>query len=231
MEKEYLYRYIPFSSFVSLILSKTLFMSNPLKDWEDTYEGLIYQALKTDEGKKRINQCLNKYTNDTEEVKNNLEIYVPNSRALCWSKNNNSIAMWSIYSYNNEAVRIKVERDWFEKYDVIVKDIYYAPNNSSIEDEVKRVFNDDGYRISDIFGIKRKDFEYEEEVRIFRHFNPRVKVGEQDPNIHIDNISNFIQGVMVHPKAKSSYVNTVKLLCDSNGITFEGKSKLYDFEI
>lgn len=35
---------------------------------------------------------------------------------------------------------------------------------------------------------------------------------------------------MVHPLVEEGFVELVKKICDDNNITFQGKSKLYDFE-
>ena len=41
------------------------------------------------------------------------------------------------------------------------------------------------------------------------------------------NISDFLEGVMVHPLAESWYVDIVKEICQSKGIEFDGQSTIY----
>ena len=47
-------------------------------------------------------------------------------------------------------------------------------------------------------------------------------------NVKVGNVPNFITDVLVTPLAADWYVDLVKGVCDQNGITFTGKSHLYD---
>jgi len=52
-------RYVSFESFVDLVQSKSLNFVYPPYAWEDTYEGFLYRAIKTPNGKARILKLLN----------------------------------------------------------------------------------------------------------------------------------------------------------------------------
>ena len=41
------------------------------------------------------------------------------------------------------------------------------------------------------------------------------------------NITDFIEGVMVHPKAEDWYVKNIQNFCDEYKLNFEGKSQIY----
>ncbi|MES2050061.1 MAG: hypothetical protein V4447_16800, partial [Pseudomonadota bacterium] len=49
--------------------------------------------------------------------------------------------------------------------------------------------------------------------------------------ISIAGIDNFIESVMVPPDASNEFTEKVRLYCEANGLPFEGKSKLYQFEL
>ena len=83
--------------------------------------------------------------------------------------------------------------------------------------------------LKEIYRYKRKAFSYEDEVRfVYEDRNQVNKRIGSVKNVPI-NISE-IKSVLVHPKAKEHYVCSVKQLCDSFEVQFNGKSKLYTFE-
>lgn len=96
-----LHRYIPFEIFADIIINSKLTLISP-SQWDDTYEGWFWKALAqmTNEQKAKFSKT------------NKLGSFIyDNIYALCWSKNCNSIPMWSVYSYNNKAIMLSTTKE------------------------------------------------------------------------------------------------------------------------
>lgn len=96
-------------------------------------------------------------------------------------------------------------------------------------------FEDGGLTIhhcDELLCHKRKCFQYENELRLIG--------GSFDGSPHrmvngivylpIEDISNFVERVMVHPLADDGYVDLIKKICQHFGIQFWGRSKIYEFK-
>lgn len=234
-----LYRYIPFESFIDLVQSKELTFVSPITSWEDTYEGILYRAMKTSQGKSKIQNIVKKQGLEVfcDILSDDYAIYM--LKCQCWSKQRDSVAMWSIYSNNNNSIMIKTNESKLKKlkYDSQNLSTFHVKyiKDISLEDEILQATVDNSLDISMVFKTKRVAFQHEEEVRVFvggvldlydskTYSEPiRVKIPSK--------IENFIEEVLVHPKAADWYVKIIEKFCKDRGINFLGKSKLYEFEI
>lgn len=229
MVSEILYRYMSFPEFVNMVQRNELQLISPLI-WDDKYEGYLFHMIKTEEGKKRLIESSKKYTNDENEAINVLNNVIPKVRCRCWTKNCDDILMWNLYSYNKEAIMISVKRESIEKLkNIEIVDLQYDSYDINLEDEIEKVITKDGIYFLEIFKTKRKIFEYEHEVRLFSKpdtYDELISINNTY-NINLDNITSFIESVIVHPCASDWYEDTVKTFCEKNKINFVGRSKIY----
>ena len=72
-----------------------------------------------------------------------------------------------------------------------------------------------------------EDKNYEKEVRLI--FTSVEKSEDEIRKIPIPILSDFIDGIMVHPLANNDYVSLIELLCKQFNIPFLGKSQIYSF--
>lgn len=228
-----LYRYISFESFVDLIQTSSLCFSYPPIAWDDTFEGFLYRALKTPQGKQKILSLI-----DSDEQRLFAETILSDatlnqSRYLCWTRAKDKVALWSIYNYMNKAIMIcttskKIEELKYENRNVALMQVNYV-SSISLEDEVKFIQGKTIFT-PNIFRTKRRDFKHENEVRA--HIGTLNKIDPRTPlRVQIPNLLSFLDGVMVHPSAPSWYVGVVEEYCKINKIKFLGQSKLYKFEV
>jgi len=245
LEDTPLYRYISFETFTDIVLSKSLSFVHPLKAWEDTYEGYIYRALQNDTGIEKMSEIISELNTEQTVKEDFPQIVLEMSRnrfwCICWSQEKDSVPLWSIYSYYNKAVMIKtVASDLLHKLNRQVSLCpvkYYDVLN--LKAEIEKLFEFKHhpkdtlpFKPIDALLSKRKAFEHEKEIRCFYDASLLETEYEKLPiaiPVSIKcHISELIHDVQVHPLAPDWYANTVKMFCDSYGIKFSGKSKLYD---
>jgi len=208
-----LYRYILFENFIDIVINEKITLLSP-KLWEDSYEGWFWKAfLDSPKAGKAASKML-----DT--------IF-----AQCWSKNKDSAALWSIYSYDNKAVMIETTKEKLESIDkIFCKEIAYTENAEiEIDDIVSMIANPSPKTLLFPFTKKRSAFLHENEVRVFALIKENSKQ-IKSIDIRIPKVSDFISNVTVHPFAPDWYVEIVKTVCEKYSITFSGKSHLYDLE-
>lgn len=100
-----------------------------------------------------------------DEIKNNY-------RLLCLSKEENNILMWAHYSGNHSGIRVKLsvsETDPFFTFPIAIK---YDTSYPIYKYFKERNNISKGSLIEHIVGIKFKDWEYENEVRILKEIKP-----------------------------------------------------------
>ncbi len=167
-----LYRFTNFESFVDIIQRKELTLVSPSL-WPDPYEGYLFAALKTSEGRIRVTKELAKYK-DPESVQSALDILSKMDAMYfgqCWTKKPESDALWRIYSHDNMSVRVEVDQTKFFSLDrVFIDDVVYLLN-LDLEGEVRAILSKDGTGIRGRRPLltKRDEFRHEDEVRIIVH--------------------------------------------------------------
>lgn len=183
-----LWRYMDFTKFVDLILSRELYLRR-IDSFEDPYEGFGSEITK-----ERLRDFLNNlYRNkevDIEEMIQHQAMYWKIQKLYtyvnCWHINEyESAAMWNLYAKTNEAIAIKtnirkilncLERSKRpDSYGVIYLDkVFYIDYEK--EAPISR-YNNLGF-VEHLFN-KRKSFEHEREFRVlYMSYEGHVWTGE-----------------------------------------------------
>jgi len=210
-----LYRYIPFETFADIVINKRLTLVSPLL-WEDSYEGWFWKSL-SESVKKGVSDSIKKALNS---------IF-----ALCWSKNCDSAALWSIYSYGQKAIMIETTDEKLSKLSKItIKEMDYSNDaHLTIDEFIDLLVHPSRDNLFLPFTKKRNDFSHENEVRIFAT-KPNPDGTAKSISLPIDSIPSLIQDVVVHPFAPDWFVDIVKEFCKKFSIPFSGKSTLYTID-
>ena len=228
MVPDALYRYTKIEELEMLLEKKSIMLSSP-NAWDDQCEGYLYHALQTDKGMADVILEYAKELGVEEgEVECKLRYLCNNTRCKCLSGTSDSIVMWNAYSNNNKAVMIEFSAeellnasDRFRIYPVkYVKNI-------NLEAEISQSIRSEGIVCHSVYITKNRDYNYEDEFRLFYHCKYPEK--NEAEHIKIDNPSRIIKSVMVHPKAEKSFVKEVERMCKMAGVKFEGKSKSFEF--
>ena len=112
-------------------------------------------------------------------------------------------------------------------------DVEYNDTKQTAKDELSKMmqFNNSqaGLGLFTPFIRKRNEFSHENEVRVFAAKDGPINTNSkwETLEINIAPVSEFIEGVMVHPLATDWYVNIVHSFCDRFHIMFDGRSELY----
>jgi len=155
-----IYRYIEITKFLDMILHNQIVLVKPSL-WEDPYEDILFmQYLEQVQTTQKFKDKMKKDGYDLGLI---LKYVVSNHLyALCWTRLEESDALWRIYSNNNIAIRIGVEELKLKKLDnCILKNVSYMDY-----DQNTNLLDKDFY---DLFTMKRKAFQHEQEVRLISH--------------------------------------------------------------
>lgn len=250
-----LYRYISYKSFTDLVQEGSLRFVRP-KLWDDTHEGYLFQKMKTDSGRMEIRKILDSHFSDSSVVDIFFDHAVNFEKtfyAQSWSLCPDSDAMWRIYSYDNTAIRIEVSESNIAKIPKIeIMDVVYEEKIDLLS-ELNRVgLSQDRTDFAEIFRMKRRAFSHEEEVRLVyrRHeainemsdekadiFAKALKgttlegllttITQNTAQIKFSDIPSFFESICLHPRASDELKESVESFCQTNALTFIGKSKLY----
>ena len=251
--EEYLYRYVPFETFVGMIQSKSLTFVLP-ELWDDPKECASFEH----------------YVEQHDNIYERLTLWSIYCKTFCqcWTTLAESDAMWRIYSYNNRSIRISIKRENVSLLNrVKTVDVEYSDDLDSISDNGE-------ISLLKALSQKRSAFEHEKEVRLIKYYKfsgiddaeqhiyawlalskcedhleiledyfsgesmdeklqavvQTLNIGnsaKQTENVSFSHIPGFIEGVLVHPLAPEWYVDIVREFCRRNHIPFEGKSTLY----
>lgn len=147
MEK-YIYRYISFANFVDVVQTETLNFVLP-NIWEDVKEN-SYVKSWIEKQDKDIGKLI-------------AEILMRRTYAQSWTSLAESDAMWRIYNYNNQSLRIKVSQEAVTKLGgVYIQPVIYS-------DEYIDYTNDKSTKreiFIKLIAQKRIAFSHEKEVRL-----------------------------------------------------------------
>lgn len=233
-------RYMSFQRFCEILFNQELVLVKP-EMWNDKYEKYIFQVINTDEGKNKVGDFLREkysFTEDkVDEMLKFIKIICDSTHCLCFSKSIDAEVMWNAYNYNSQAIMLMttdVELDNLSKsieyeirkvtYDLEDNGLKFLYDLLKADDRGVSIINSHHF-----FTHKRKCFEYENEFRIIV---TSPQSGKKDfLPYHIDDLSTFIKGIMVHPLASDSYVSLIEKMCNTFNVNFLGKSKIYDFNV
>lgn len=253
-DKKIIYKYISFEAFVDMIQRQSILFSHPSR-WEDKMEWIIIKDVLDNSDKK-----------DTVSIIRGL---VNNTFLSCWTRLQDSDALWKIYSKSNNAIRISTNIDNFHNLGLKTVDVLYS--DDPIIDSKNSIYQ--------LYAHKRTAYKYEEEVRVIKlkldynkkdisaylarylkdeidvlsyvwsissgnitveknsteykaYLDEILKIANSEfqkkyEYIHIDNINDFILGVLVSPYSDKWFEEMVELFCVSHNIKYLGKSTLF----
>ncbi len=170
--KKYLYKYLSFPAFVDMIQRKELHFVLP-SEWEDTEENsFVYEWARN------LDEVLNKYMT---------LLLVNRTYAQSWTVLEESDAMWRIYGYDKQSIRIKVHTSSIAELDgVKIEPVKYS--------DVLVPYSYDDMSHSEMLlkyiSQKRCAFKHEKEVRLL--YIDKIDENKVEPAIR--NLYYFIMG-------------------------------------
>jgi hypothetical protein len=216
---EMLWRYMDLSKLISLISTENLFFSAADR-FDDKHEGARGNIKDFDKWKQYL----------TDTIKQDEEFPIPKEQIIdayikisqhdrthtfinCWHSNSvESEAMWKLYSKDiTNAVAIQTTyqrlRDSFKNYK-------YMPIGKVRYDE----YNDIIRNLKGTFWVKRKSFEYENEVRAILHI--RKYDGLPGISVPVD-IDVLIENIYISPYAPDWFIDVVKSILNKYSVEKE----------
>lgn len=225
-----IYQILPLKYLIKVLLNKKLRFNNILKSWEDPYELFFLKQNISLEGK---------------SIASTLSEQCKNLYGQCWSLNEDSDAMWRIYSRDKEGVRIKTSiikmiKALDQARGMLFVGAYfgkveYKDKNSILkwmEQKLKEGSGELFKALTDSLFIKRFEFVHENEVRFIIN---NVKSESYD-NIYDDHIDlkvdpfDFIEEIALDPRIGEEDFKDLKFLLSTIAKDIPiHKSDLYSF--
>lgn len=199
------YRYISLSQFLAFIEKEKTYLTN-ISVWDDPYEDVL-KNLPVKDSSSRFGEF------------RTFRSYFAQS----WSLNGNSDAMWRIYSKNSEGLLIKSTVRKFKSIQNIDlalfgRVVYFDDLRKSLA----KISNDEPKdpKINTLKWslLKRRAFDHEKEVRFItlgKHINFYLEPESKTIELSLDP-KNFLEDIIIDPRAPSWYISTVKKYCDKS---------------
>ena len=228
-----IYQILPVKYLIKILLNEKLRFNNIMKSWEDPYE-LFFLKQNISVERESVASLISK-------LRQNLY-------GQSWSLNKDSDAMWRIYSFDKEGVRIKTSflkmiqvlnqtRGMLFVYPHFGK-VEYKDKKSILEWMNQRLQEGSGKlftTLTDSLFIKRIEFMHENEVR-FIISNNNTESTESYENIYDDHIDmkidpfNFIDEIALDPRLNDEDFEERKILLSKIAKNIPIlKSDLYSF--
>lgn len=233
-----LYRYLPFHRFIQILFNKELTLISPSK-WPDQYEQYWLKQLETEAGKEALQDYAKQFngdnTSNAEKIEKLNSLICRNVYCLCFSKERDSEVLWNAHADNNRAIMIQTTEEKVlhiaDGYNATVQEVKYDLEQADMRKSFLEKFqiqkgSTSLIDVDDLFLHKRKIFSYEQEIRFLVY-----GYGNKGPVLKLKaaNLTDLIDGVMVHPLADEAHVSLIEMLCSKFGIEFLGKSTVYEF--
>jgi hypothetical protein len=189
-----------------------------IRDWEDTWEvPLAKLPVQSDDG----------------PISNRHYSIFETMYGQCWSLNEESDAMWRIYSPQREGVVIQTSVKRFRLiqgllFGALGPVTYYGDLKQALEEAAQHR----EYQIFTEAFLKRRAFEHEREVRLVTCDDPRCvehrrSKGTTRLEFSIDPVQ-FLEGIRIDPRADGCHEEMMRRYCARHGLRCEPvKSKLY----
>ena len=237
MQTEYVYRYMSKEEFVDVIKNHRLTLKYP-GNWPDKLEAFFLKIFETEEAcVELIRKYQNIYPNYSEmDIKSDFQIIsalLVRARCQCWTKNKDDMRMWT--ERPNETICISIKRETFERMGIKHSVVSYKPE-ITIDGILDSFVSAERWVPKLIAEKKKDDFEYENEVRIYklpidcdfrgcgiiadslsdyltqnyRWLKDRFK--QEDEKIEFN--PRDICEVLIHPKASIEFIEEIQKLCD-----------------
>lgn len=243
-----LYRYIPFRRFKEMLETGCIAASNPAR-WPDEYELFWLMNLSTEEGIEALSERMKEGVAEKDIEKVNASVLhlckmiYQSEFAICFSENEDAEVLWRAYSDNTSSTimlssdvgRIaRLGMDNKENGDWSINKVCYDLTGNDFNEFLNRITIVPGkisiFNPRDFFLHKRSDFAYEQEYRMLIEPQEFSDIPKERIYLRINDLSEFITGVMVHPLAEDSLVQEVRQLCDKYELVFQGKSEIYKYK-
>lgn len=215
-DEMYLWKYLDLHKFISLISSKSLFVTR-LDKFEDKREGmtlkhLYFKKIKNVMDNDPIFDSIRKYAkidslgNWMNLISTELEEIQKFHFASCWVLCDGyyeSAAMWNLYSSPN-SIAIKIKYKEFKDLlstkgfsnEVFAKEIICAPIQYKNFQKTNFIYNKEENELEESVFVKDSSFEHEKEFRLILKETPReIPPIYYKPNItksHVDKLHNSI---------------------------------------
>lgn len=213
-----LYRYMSIAQFLSLIENEKLFLKK-VRLWDDTWEAPDDQLpIVRPDGSEIFTESL----------------IVSSTVGQCWTYENDSDAMWRIYSPDCQGVMIETSVGSFHEIKnlrraVLGKVLYF--NKDNYIEKRYEIANNKSYCYAGDMVLKREAFKHENEVRFLVCLQGYLELENcwDVPVVGFDiDIFSFIKSIKFDPRADDWFVNTMKKYCLSKGLKcLVEKSDLY----
>jgi hypothetical protein len=199
--------------------------------WQDKNEGPLAQKLRTIDGIKQVQKMLEQRGIDFFAPPL-MEMLRQKTYMQCWTATSEKVEMWKEYSKTKDSVRFTTTLGKITNIAPFhIFEVEYC-NNLSLDKEIEQIFpNMNGLSvitITEVFRRKHKDYSFEEEVRLM--YNDMVfDLSEDLPGIKkksFANIPDFVEAVVVDPRATDDLTEEVEKFCRENSILFNGRSAL-----
>lgn len=238
--KKEIYQILPVKYLVKILMKGMIRFMNVAKYWQDPYELFMLKCDISVEGhsyKERMSQMSTKYYGQ------------------CWSITRDSDAMWRIYSYNRDSVRIKttVDKmlDTLHQTGGMIAVVPYSGKVQYLTKEeiakwLKTNLNEGSGQLYFAFDnslfIKRKEFAHENEMRFVLYFD-ELTASEFNSeeykcnNVHDDFIDlevdpyKFIDEIAFDPRLNAEdFLDWKNMLSTISGNIPIVQSDLYEFQ-
>lgn len=216
------YRYMSLKQFMHFIENNKTYLTR-ISSWDDTWEAPTMKLpMQHEDG--RLSKPV---------YSSGMDLF-----AQCWTSKKESDAMWRIYSASKDGIKIGTTVKKFELlegprryavdeifyYENLMEGLKYCDQHSSI----MRIFRE-GL-------IKRDEFSHEQEIRLITINAPNTleKVLKDEENyLELNlNAKDFIEEIVIDPRAEEYYVETIKKYCERVGIeVVPKKSDLYNDDV
>jgi len=216
MEEYKIWRYLDFTKFISLLDTKSLFLSR-VDQMMDNFEGAYPTAYFGSR-----NEMYELHKDEINRVKLRKHVAIN-----CWHKNEyGSAAMWSLYLKSDEGVAIQTHVD-----NLIVELFENTPDEYlPTVGPVRYIdFDLDNPELGFVgaYSLKRKSFEHENEIRAVLckcdeewNINGIDEIPETGVSIPV-NLNNLIENVYVSPSAPGWFYNLVVSTSKKYGLACE----------
>ncbi|MFZ2643317.1 MAG: DUF2971 domain-containing protein [Verrucomicrobiia bacterium] len=212
-----LYRYMGLSQLMAFLETKQTSLTR-IGDWEDTWEvPLAKLPIQSDDG-----PVSTKHYSIFETM-----------YGQCWSLNEESDAMWRIYSPKKEGIVIQTS---VKNFRLLQGLIYAALGPVFYCDDLKTTLEQKAmHREYDVFTeafLKRRAFDHEKEVRLVTMDDPRCvekRASKRAARLNFDlDPLQFLEGIRIDPRADDRHVEVLQKYCARHGFQFRPvKSNLY----
>jgi len=229
------HRIMPFAGrgLESVVANQELVLVTP-DLWSDKHEGFLAQELKTRAGISKVALLLQQkglglHPSLTAAM---LHEFLQGTYMQCWTAAAEKPSMWGEYSGDGASVRVtttlgKIRRAaYLGIYKVEYRDTL------SLEEEIEQIFPTPDLLLQlsypQIFRRKRKKYDYEEEIRLM-HCNVGFTNSSSNPKLYpisFAHVADFIESVVVDPRATDDVTSVIEKFCTDNGIAFAGRSSL-----